>query len=370
MLEMMLGSGPAGVVSLKWYAFGVCPVILTMKGNLYVTGNAGRLANEGSNTTVLTNWKLIDTNVEMAGLIGGNGLVWRKSDKTWWMVGYTGYMFGGLDVNVKRNVSTYCTNIPASGEIKFIGGSSGVVSFVLLTNGTVYAGGYNAWLGLGASSPVTVNNFIVMTTLGGVPIAALEAPQENNLYLDFNKNLLLNGYDNYGVSGSAAGPNLPTAKVIKTGIDKFSFGYYSTHALSGTTLFSTGAQPFGQLGDGVLGGNGIANYRTTWYQHPEPVLDIVGRTYGLYARLADGWYFTGMSPRYGETSAPATATFQKMDTTGLLDPVFVRNNSPDLQVAYDRGCFVFRGATNNAKIPGYTNTYQTSWVTLPMTGVE
>lgn len=370
MLEMMLGGSPTGIVPLKWYAYGVCPVILTKSGNLYVTGNAGRLADEGNASAVLTKWKLIDTDVEMAGVVGSAGLLWRKTNKQWWGIGYFSYIFNDLNVANKTNVSSYCTAIPSALDIKFIGGTSGVLSYVLGANGAVYGAGRNAWQGLGASAPAVAASFILLTNLGGAAITKLASPQEFNLFLDGAKRLLLTGYNNYGVSGQPPAGNEPTGKVIGTAVDDFCYSYYATHYLSGTTLYSSGAQPFGQLGDGVLGGNGIANYRTTWYQHPEPVLNMVGKTYGLYVKLADGWYFTGLSPRYGAGSGVATATLTKMDTTGLKDPVFVYNTSSDLQVGFDRGCFVFRGATDTAKIPGYSNTYQTSWVTLPMTGVE
>lgn len=370
MLEMMLGGAPAGAAPLKWYAFGACPAILTMKGNLYVTGNAGRLADENNTSAVLTKWKLIDTDVETVGFCSNGSLLWRKNNKQWWAIGYFGYMFGALNVAVKTNVSSYCTAIAGNLGIVSINGGAGVNTFIIGSNGTLYGAGRNAWQGLGSSAGSEVHSFILMANMGGAIPVASDSPQEHNLFLDTNRRLLITGNDTYGVSGSVGSGPTPVARAFATNVDKFTSSYYATHYLSGTTLFSAGAQAFGQLADGVMGGNGVANTRTSWYAHPETVLDVVGKTYGVYVKLADGWYFSGTYPRYDADTTASTATLIKLDTTGLQNPVFLRNQSAALQVCYDRGCFAFRGDTVTAKIPGYSTAWQRNWVSLPMTGVE
>lgn len=370
MLEMMLGGGPTGIVPLKWYAFGACPVILTESGNLYVTGNAGRLADENNVSAVLTKWKLIDSNVEIAGLGSNGSLLWRKNTKRWMAIGYFGYMFGSLNTAVKVDVSSYCTAIPGSLELVSIAGGAGVNLFVVGADGSVYGAGRNAWQGIGSSAPAEVHSFIAMNNMGGAKIVASDSPQEHNLFLDDHKRLLITGNDAYGVSGSVGAGPTPVARAFATNVDKFTSSYYSTHYLSGTTLYSAGAQAFGQLADGVMGGNGTTNVRTSWYVHPEAVLDVVGKTYGVYVKLIDGWYYSGTYPRYDTNTTANTATLIKLDTTGLKSPVFMRNASTALQVCYDNGCFAFRGDTVTANIPGYTTAWQRNWVTLPMTDVE
>lgn len=370
MLEMIMnGNTTLSGEVVKSFQMGSCPVVLTTGGNLYVNGNANRLANTGVDINVLTTWKLIDTNVETFGFSGSSALLWRRSDKSWWAIGYFSYMFNALVTNVKVDVSSKCTAIPSDANVTKIAG--GVNIFVITDTGDLYGCGRNAWLQLGSTATNPTQNFIKLTNVTTNGVVDVISGGSAGFFIDKNKQYLLTGNDMYGVSGGPQYGNRPNGYVCAQGVDKIlDTNGTGVHILRGDKLSSTGIQYYGQLGDGVNGGDNSGNYRTSWFDHPGVYSNMVTAPYGLFAKAPDGWYFTGRLPIYNAQSYTVYTTLTKMDTSDFSpDCVFVNSPSSDLQIMWDKGKLFFRGATHTYKIPGYTSTPQLNWVELPLTGI-
>lgn len=375
MLEMIMmkDSGPENNPAIKWAGNPGAPVILTEAGNLYTIGNAGRLAGVGTQVTVYSKWTLIDSDVEVAGNTG-SGLLYRKTNGTWFVVGYVGYGFGGAgDFKLKTEVTSYCSAISGEEEIVKITGASNN-TYVLLANGNGYGVGRNAWTSLG-NRPDPVQSFVELNSLvGGERIIDINDYSGENLYIHCgNKAVYGIGSCSYGRFGSTNAGQFAVGQLLVNNATKLMAGVYAISILRGNVIYTSGSTFRGQLGDGVVGA-ALADYRTSFYPINLPANPLYAQAllYGLMVKQSDGWYYTGDATYIGKGDLGAVnySTLTKVTLPGLGEnPNLLFPTNIKFNMALDNGKLMITGDTVTAKIPGYSSAMQASWVELPLTGV-
>ncbi|MCK2000297.1 hypothetical protein MZM54_02700 [[Brevibacterium] frigoritolerans] len=240
--------------------------VLLQNGQFYTYGDNWKKGTGISSGGHVLNNPLTNSNTNLPGsnftLVeaaqGSTHGVGISSDNklyTWGYDGYNnlglGYDYMELDGGIMATGGLYAFQSPVtpSGET-FVKAFAGMgESFVLTTEGKVYAWGYNAYNRLGLSQNTKVPTLV--TSLP--PIKDIAIGVYHNLFLDFQGNVWAAGANNYGQLGigNTTSPSVPTKISTLSNVKAIGAGDYTGFAiLSNGDLYSFGDNRNGQLGLG------------------------------------------------------------------------------------------------------------------------
>jgi alpha-tubulin suppressor-like RCC1 family protein len=215
-----------------------------------VGGNSSGQLGDGSNLSRITPVQLpLLTGV--TGFDGGNWhSVFVKNDGTAWTVGRNNYGQLGDGTLVDKNIPL---QVPGLTGITAVSGGSGYSVF-LKNDGTVWSVGYNFFGELGDGT--TVYKSLPVLVLGLTGIIAIVATNQFTLYLKNDGTVWASGRNQFGQFGNGTTSNfntIPLQILGLTGITAISAGGgFSVFLKNDGTVWATGENGYGQLGDGTL----------------------------------------------------------------------------------------------------------------------
>jgi alpha-tubulin suppressor-like RCC1 family protein len=186
------------------------------------------------------------------------------TDGTLYATGFNGYGQLGLGLvdNPNKNVLTQVTSIPGTISNVFCGLNH---TIVLMTDGTLYVTGQNNLGQLGLGNNNNTNIFLPVTSITGT-ISNISCGETHTMVLMTDGTLYATGYNGYGqlglgLVGNTNKNSLTRVSYItgKTISNVFCGGHHTMVLINDRTLYATGRNNFGQLG---LGNNTDTNNLT------------------------------------------------------------------------------------------------------------
>ena len=265
------GSGLSGVLEIS--AGSGYTVYLKSDGTVWAAGyNAqGQL---GDGTTTNRSNPVQVTNADGSGLSGVVGVsaanghsVYLKSDGSVWAAGLNGNGQLGDGTTTQRTNPVQVTNVDGSGLSGVVGiFARNEHTVYLKSNGTVWAAGSNDNGRLGDGSTTSKSNPVQVTNVDGSGLSGvigISAGSANTVYLINDGTVWATGQNTYGQLGDGtttdrsnpvqvAAPSDLKEPFGQTNLKSISAGDYRTVYLkSDGTVWATGQNTYGQLGDGT-----------------------------------------------------------------------------------------------------------------------
>ena len=244
-------------------------VYLKSDGMVWATGKngTGQLGdgtnNDRSNPVQVKNADGTGLSGVMGISAGDSHTVYLKSDGTVWAAGYNWYGQLGDGTTTVRNNPLQVTNLDGTGLSEMIGISAGQSHTVYLINdGTVWATGFNSTGQLGDGTTTNSSNPVQVTNEDGTElseIVGISAGQYHTVYLKSDGTVWATGYNAWGQLGDGTTTQRTNPVQVTnadgtglSGVVGISAGKSHTMYLkSDGTLWTVGTNNTGQLGDGT-----------------------------------------------------------------------------------------------------------------------
>ena len=372
-------SNPVQVVDSNGNALGgvvgIAPgyqhtVYLKSDGTVWSVGlnTDGQLGDGGYlNPDRLNPFQILDTNgTSLTGAssvsAGASHTTYLKSDGTVWATGLNsqGQLGDGTTTDRSNPVQVVdAGGSPFTGVVEISAGY--LHSTYLKSDGSVWATGMNSQGQLGDGTTTNRNNPVQVVDAGGSPFTAvvgISAGQNHTMYLKSDGSVWATGHNGSGQLGDGTTTNRSNpVQVVDTGGSPFtavvgiSAGYlHTTYLKSDGTVWATGGNTLGQLGDGT----------TTNRSNPVQVVDTGGSPFTAVVGISAGYLHT----TYLKSDGSVWAT--GMNSQGQLGDGTTTNRSNPVQVV-DAGGSPIAGVVG-ISAGQYHTTYLKSDGTLWATG--
>lgn len=399
MLELMLGGTPKRSIRIKKANVNRdVTVALTESGRLYCRGNVGIMRGVDASETFVNNWALIDSEVEDYFTPNLQGLVYRRTDKTWWGSGYVlGLGNNSLTYRTKTNITSWFQMIPSDvGITKIVTGNAN--THILLDNGDVYNAGNGTNGALGMRSSASDIRMFDKLWVGTGPTGSATGFPMGTKFRDIacglmNSTTYLIGTDNsiyaLGTAGGYAMGTNNTRPQNLTAVGLGSGAFTQIHAGVNCYYYVTQDRSVSAIGSYYYGQVGGGKYYSDHASGSGVPYPIVTTPVGVKARVftaagrvwaeSDGqWWYTGAEGYGVGSSTGLTRGVPVNITAGMggdfsgavissLDIYFTNTVAVKDGVLY--GCGYNNGYANNlAPIKKDAGSYV--FVPLDLTGID
>jgi alpha-tubulin suppressor-like RCC1 family protein/plastocyanin len=273
---------------------------------------------------------------------GNNYTVYLRENGSAWAVGHNYYGQLGNGTTTNTNNPTQVKNLDATDFTDIIQVEAGYNHAVYLkSNGTVWAVGRNNSGQLGDGSKTQRNNPVQVKHADGAEfnkVVAVSAGEFHTVYLKSDGTVWAVGYGNYGGLGDGTTDSYDSPIQVKnqngndfTDVIEIAAGSnYTVYLKSDGTVWATGTNTYGQLGDGTQN----ARYNPVQVKHADGTVlsEIVGISAGSYHTLYlknDGTVWAAGRNNFGQLGDGTTTDrnyptqVKNINTTDFTDVIAV-----------------------------------------------
>jgi alpha-tubulin suppressor-like RCC1 family protein len=296
---------------------------------------------------------------------GANHTMICMTDYSIYGTGYNNSGQLGLGFSTDK---TYFTSIPnINGKTPLAIYCSYNVTILLMNDGTLYGSGYDAYGQLGfGSKPISQYTFIQLTTPTGKTPTAVSCGINHTILLMTDGTIYGSGYNYYGQLGIATNTDSTvftqmTPVENKTPIAISCGGDFTIVLMSDGTIYGTGVNGSGQLGDGTTTNRNTLTKMTSII-NKTPIAIACGYTYTIVL-MSDGTiYGTGMntSGQLGNGTTTNSYTLTLMNNNSGYIPKSISCGNYHTIVMMTNGSIYGTGMNTSGQLGNGTTTNASS----------
>ncbi|WNA16192.1 hypothetical protein XaC1_557 [Xanthomonas phage XaC1] len=300
-------------------------MVLSTSGDLYAIGqNSNGMFGTGD-TTAITTWRKINSNVNDVWASDQSGTLVRKNDGTWQTAGLNRFTGSSVTYNTYTDCTSYFVQYNNNYRALYYNTEN---VYIIDNNDNLLGMGRNSSGQLGTGNTTAVTSFTqlrtsvnkISFTMDSISVAVLH--KDGTVYTcGSNSNLQL------GYSTVTTANRFQQVTGISGTVTDVQMGYLCMYVLSTSGLYTCGTQFSGQLGNGVS-----ANTNRSFAQQSISFgvpSKMWGNRYQIIVKIGTSYYFSGQNMTGSASSGGSNFT--------LIPASYIANLNPSddsLQLGY------------------------------------
>lgn len=290
-------------------------LILSTSGDLYAIGqNSNGVFGTGDSTN-LTVWKKINTNVSDFWCSDQSCTLVRKNDGTWQVAGLTRFTGTSVTYNTYTDCTSYFVQYNSNYRALYLNTEN---VYIIDNNDNLLGMGRNSSGQLGTGSTANVTSFTQLrtsvnkmtTTMDGLSVAVLH--KDGTIFTSGSNSNLQLGY----TTGTANQFKQVTG--MSGTVTDVQMGYLCMYVLSTSGLYTCGTQFSGQLGSGVSDNtNRGFSQQSISFGVPSR---IWANRYAILMKIGASYYYAGQNMVGTATSGVSSTTLIPASYIAALNP--------------------------------------------------